>query len=78
MLIFMGTSLAASFRVFLPLPPRNAQYLRLGFTEAETQGTSSDQPDTSETCDHLGYWTKEYGRDECEVCHRWKPIYTLS
>ncbi|PLB45114.1 DnaJ-domain-containing protein [Aspergillus steynii IBT 23096] len=52
--------------------------LRLGFSEAESEGNSRSQPDKSDTCEHLGYWTKEYGRDECEVCHRWKPIYTLT
>ncbi|KAH8431782.1 DnaJ domain protein [Aspergillus melleus] len=57
--------------------------LRLGFSEVDTQSTFShsafdDLYDTSDTCDHLGYWTKEYGRDECEVCHRWKPIFTLT
>ncbi|KAI9040081.1 DnaJ domain protein [Aspergillus affinis] len=56
--------------------------LRLGFSEADIESTSShrfgDLHDTSETCDHLGYWTKEYGRDECELCHRWKPIFTLT
>ncbi|KAL3454790.1 hypothetical protein BJX65DRAFT_301418 [Aspergillus insuetus] len=28
-------------------------------------------------CLHLGYWEKVYGRDECEECHLWRPIYTL-
>ncbi|KAL2849178.1 hypothetical protein BJY01DRAFT_246079 [Aspergillus pseudoustus] len=28
-------------------------------------------------CLHLGYWEKEFGSDECEKCHLWRPIYTL-
>lgn len=48
--------------------------LRQGFSEAE----GSDLRDVSENCHHLGYWNKEFARDECEVCHRWKPIFTLS
>jgi len=29
-------------------------------------------------CLHLGYWKKEFERPECEACHRWKPIFTLT
>ncbi|KAL3457077.1 hypothetical protein BJX64DRAFT_293500 [Aspergillus heterothallicus] len=28
-------------------------------------------------CLHLGYWDKRFGRNECEECHLWKPIYSL-
>lgn len=34
--------------------------------------------DATGTCLHLGYWKKEFERSECEVCHRWKPIFTLT
>ncbi|KAI9372780.1 hypothetical protein BJX61DRAFT_422718 [Aspergillus egyptiacus] len=30
-----------------------------------------------DNCRHLGYWDKQYGCEECELCHLWKPIYTL-
>lgn len=28
-------------------------------------------------CRHLGYWKKELGHEECEVCNIWRPIYML-
>ncbi|KAE8351849.1 hypothetical protein BDV28DRAFT_158384 [Aspergillus coremiiformis] len=31
-----------------------------------------------EQCRHLGYWKKDFESSECEACHRWMPIYTLS
>lgn len=34
--------------------------------------------DATRSCLHLGYWKKEFERPECEMCHRWKPIFTLS
>lgn len=34
--------------------------------------------DATGACLHLGYWKKEFERPECEVCHRWKPIFTLT
>ncbi|KAB8233625.1 DnaJ domain protein [Aspergillus alliaceus] len=34
--------------------------------------------ESPEQCRHLGFWEKEFGSSECEVCHRWMPIYTLS
>ncbi|OGM45550.1 DnaJ domain protein [Aspergillus bombycis] len=49
--------------------------LRLEFPGAESAATIQVNP---EHCRHLGYWNKEFGSSECEVCHRWMPIYTLS
>ncbi|RJE22216.1 DnaJ domain protein [Aspergillus sclerotialis] len=31
-----------------------------------------------ENCLHLGYWVKQFDSPECEVCHRWRPIYALT
>ncbi|CAG7917850.1 unnamed protein product [Penicillium olsonii] len=33
---------------------------------------------TSEACSHLGGWYKGYGRDQCDNCHFWKPLYVLT
>ncbi|KAE8365100.1 hypothetical protein BDV27DRAFT_171836 [Aspergillus caelatus] len=49
--------------------------LRLEFPGAEPAATVRVNP---EHCRHLGYWNKEFGSSECEMCHRWMPIYTLS
>ena len=49
--------------------------LRLEFPGAEPAATARVNP---EHCRHLGYWNKEFGSSECEMCHRWMPIYTLS
>ncbi|KAB8254938.1 hypothetical protein BDV32DRAFT_142468 [Aspergillus pseudonomiae] len=49
--------------------------LRLEFPGAESAATAQVDP---EHCRHLGYWNKEFGSSECEMCHRWMPIYTLS
>ncbi|KAE8376733.1 DnaJ domain-containing protein [Aspergillus bertholletiae] len=49
--------------------------LRLEVPGAEPASTVQVSP---EHCHHLGYWNKEFGSSECEICHRWVPIYTLS
>ncbi|KAE8134573.1 hypothetical protein BDV38DRAFT_285690 [Aspergillus pseudotamarii] len=48
--------------------------LRLEFPGAEPAATVRVNP---EHCRHLGYWNKEFGSSECEMCHRWMPIYIL-
>ncbi|OJJ39733.1 hypothetical protein ASPWEDRAFT_181100 [Aspergillus wentii DTO 134E9] len=48
--------------------------VRLKFPNAKPLTTGND-PDS---CPHLGYWVKTYGCPECDVCHGWKPIYTLT
>ncbi|KAJ1710082.1 DnaJ domain protein [Aspergillus flavus] len=49
--------------------------LRQEFSGAVPAATVRVSP---EHCRHLGYWSKEFGSSECEICHRWMPIYTLS
>ncbi|KAB8212355.1 hypothetical protein BDV34DRAFT_2774 [Aspergillus parasiticus] len=49
--------------------------LRQEFSGAVPEATVRVSP---EHCRHLGYWSKEFGSSECEMCHRWMPIYTLS
>lgn len=48
--------------------------IRLSFSDVNPipKGSSSN------TCAHLGAWEKEFMRFECEVCHRWKPIFMLT
>jgi curved DNA-binding protein CbpA len=31
----------------------------------------------SSTCSHLGFWHKDFGQPECDICHLLKPLYTL-
>ncbi|KAL4898209.1 hypothetical protein BDV59DRAFT_197150 [Aspergillus ambiguus] len=31
-----------------------------------------------EQCSHLGFWEKKFVPIECEACHRWMPIYSLT
>lgn len=50
--------------------------LRLTFPDAKPTSPSENEP--QQGCLHLGYWEKTFGCPECEVCHRWKPIYTLT
>lgn len=48
--------------------------------QCATFSAAKPQPEPSPftgACLHLGYWKKEFERPECEVCHRWKPIFTL-
>lgn len=56
--------------------------LRVTFSGAKPQHslTASDTAgyDNKQECLHLGYWKKEFERPECDVCHRWKPIFTLT
>ncbi|RLL96660.1 hypothetical protein CFD26_101700 [Aspergillus turcosus] len=47
--------------------------IRLTVPHAEIPRTGNDP----QHCRHLGYWIKHFERPECEVCHRWMPIYTL-
>jgi hypothetical protein len=47
--------------------------IRLTVPHAEIPRTGNDP----QHCRHLGYWIKNFERPECEVCHRWMPIYTL-
>jgi hypothetical protein len=39
---------------------------------------STETLNCQEQCRHLGFWNKEFGSSECEVCHVWMPIFTLS
>lgn len=50
--------------------------LRLTFPDAKP--TSPSENEQRQGCLHLGYWEKTFGCPECEICHRWKPIYTLT
>lgn len=34
--------------------------------------------ESQDQCLHLGPWEKEFEHAECEACHRWMPIYTLT
>ncbi|GFG10097.1 chaperone protein DnaJ [Aspergillus udagawae] len=47
--------------------------IRLTVPDAEIPRTGNDP----QQCLHLGSWVKQFERPECEVCHRWMPIYTL-
>lgn len=47
--------------------------LRVTVPGAEERRVSSVPQD----CRHLGYWKKELGHEECEVCNIWRPIYML-
>ncbi|RHZ66369.1 DnaJ domain protein [Aspergillus thermomutatus] len=47
--------------------------IRLTVPDAEIPRTGNDP----QQCRHLGSWVKHFERPECEVCHRWMPIYTL-
>lgn len=50
--------------------------VRLTFPDAKPASTAhSNDP---ETCPHLGYWEKRFECPECEGCHRWRPIFTLT
>ncbi|KAE8148015.1 DnaJ domain-containing protein [Aspergillus avenaceus] len=48
-------------------------------TRLDIPGAKPQEPagDPS-VCRHLGLWDKNFMSPECEVCHRWMPIYTLS
>lgn len=48
--------------------------VRLSFSDANPIPKGSNP----ETCAHLGAWEKEFKRPECEVCHRWRPIFMLT
>lgn len=37
--------------------------------------TTGNNPDN---CSHLGFWIKELHSPECDVCHRWRPLYMLT
>lgn len=50
--------------------------LRLSFTNAQPASAAHDND--PESCPHLGYWKKEFEIPECQSCHRWRPIYTLT
>lgn len=50
--------------------------LRLTFPDAKP--TSPSENEQGQGCLHLGYWEKTFGCPECEICHRWKPVYTLT
>lgn len=47
--------------------------LRVTVPGAAEREISLDQQD----CRHLGYWKKELGHEECELCNIWRPIYML-
>lgn len=51
--------------------------LRVTFPDAKPTSTSENEQQ-QQGCLHLGYWEKTFGCPECEVCHRWKPIYVLT
>lgn len=47
--------------------------LRLSFPHAKPMILGNDP----EHCPHYGTWTKKFLRGECEVCHRFQPLYIL-
>ncbi|PKY04851.1 DnaJ-domain-containing protein [Aspergillus campestris IBT 28561] len=48
--------------------------VRQTFTHAQPLPTHQSK----EQCLHLGPWEKEFEHVECEACHRWMPVYTLT
>ncbi|KAL1970522.1 hypothetical protein VTN77DRAFT_4166 [Rasamsonia byssochlamydoides] len=56
-----------------------------GWFEEQRQGFPGAQPthvanfaNGQNTCRHLGRWKKTFHAEECDVCHLWLPIYTLT
>ncbi|PLN78098.1 hypothetical protein BDW42DRAFT_196138 [Aspergillus taichungensis] len=53
-----------------------------GWLEGVRQTFSLAKPlstdESQDRCLHLGPWEKEFEHAECEACHRWMPIYTLT
>ncbi|KAJ9212466.1 hypothetical protein DTO166G4_5958 [Paecilomyces variotii] len=48
--------------------------LRLSFPQARPMIPGNDPED----CPHLGMWTREFLKKECDACHRFEPLYTLT
>ncbi|KAL1884677.1 hypothetical protein Plec18167_002269 [Paecilomyces lecythidis] len=48
--------------------------LRLSFPQAKPMIPGNDP----EECPHLGRWTREFLKKECEACHCFEPLYTLT
>jgi len=48
--------------------------LRMSFPDAKPITPGQDP----ESCRHLGMWDKQFLIENCEVCGRWLPLYTLT
>ncbi|KAJ5363808.1 uncharacterized protein N7496_009521 [Penicillium cataractarum] len=45
---------------------------------SHSDGSPQTATDDDFACSHLGSWDKGFGQPECDNCHLWKPLYTLT